>query len=205
MQRNKIDREINRLKELKADCYEQFALFSAARTEGKADRIVDTTSRIDVTAGQILDNTTRIEGTAAQIVDTTGRIEIQTGQIIDATARVEMGNAQLADTAARTEDNTRQNMYTAARIEVGNGLIADTTSRIEQATNHVHVLELKKVLEEWLGHPPGMTMKQDNMQELQHKGTGIWFLGGAQFKDWKETPGSLWIRGNSGTGKSVLR
>jgi hypothetical protein len=34
------------------------------------------------------------------------------------------------------------------------------------------------------------------MQELQHKGTGAWFLGGDQFKGWKDKPGSLWIRGN---------
>ncbi|KAJ7855171.1 ankyrin repeat-containing domain protein [Mycena olivaceomarginata] len=49
-----------------------------------------------------------------------------------------------------------------------------------------------------------MKKRQDNTQELQHKGTGSWFLDGNQFKGWKEKPGSLWIRGDSGTGKSVL-
>ncbi|KAJ7855182.1 hypothetical protein B0H14DRAFT_3449196 [Mycena olivaceomarginata] len=49
-----------------------------------------------------------------------------------------------------------------------------------------------------------MKKRQDDMQELQHEGTGGWFLDGDQFKGWKEKPGSLWIRGDSGTGKSVL-
>ncbi|KAJ7835377.1 hypothetical protein B0H14DRAFT_2324096, partial [Mycena olivaceomarginata] len=59
-------------------------------------------------------------------------------------------------------------------------------------------------LEKWLEHPPNMKRRQDDAQELQHEGTGAWFLGGDQYKIWKETPGSLWIRGDSGTGKSVL-
>jgi hypothetical protein len=41
-----------------------------------------------------------------------------------------------------------------------------------------------------------MKKRQDDMQELQHKGTGAWFLGSDQFKVWKETPGSLWIQGD---------
>ncbi|KAJ7855178.1 hypothetical protein B0H14DRAFT_2508084 [Mycena olivaceomarginata] len=49
-----------------------------------------------------------------------------------------------------------------------------------------------------------MKKRQDDTQELQHEGTGSWFLDSDQFKGWKEKPGSLWIRGDSGTGKSVL-
>ncbi|KAF7366710.1 HET-domain-containing protein [Mycena sanguinolenta] len=147
--RDKIDREIKRLNELKKDCYEQFALFSAARIEGKADRLLDTT--------------TRIENHAAEIMSTTSRTEMGT---------------------------------------VG---IADTTSRIEQTTDLLRVRALKNALEEWLEYPPNMKKRQDDTQELQHKGTGSWFLDSDQFKIWNERPGFLWIRGDSGTGKTVLR
>ncbi|KAF8208245.1 ankyrin repeat-containing domain protein [Mycena galopus ATCC 62051] len=174
--RDKIDREIKRLNDLKKDCYEQFTLFATARTEGKVDRITDTT--------------TRIEGHAIQILNTTTRIEV--------------GNIQLANTAAQTEDNTRQTAHATTRIEMGTRLIADMTCRIEDTTAQVHVLELKKKLEEWLEYPPNMKKRQDDTQELQHEGTGSWFLCGHQFNNWKMKAGYLWIRGDSGTGKSVL-
>ncbi|KAJ7855206.1 hypothetical protein B0H14DRAFT_743802 [Mycena olivaceomarginata] len=64
--RNKIDREIKRLHDLKKDCHEQFTLFSTARTEGKVDRIVDTTTRIESAAVQLADTTAQIEGSMAQ-------------------------------------------------------------------------------------------------------------------------------------------
>ncbi|KAJ7835381.1 ankyrin repeat-containing domain protein [Mycena olivaceomarginata] len=174
--RNKIDREIRRLSELKHDCHDQFTLFSATRTEGKVDRIADTTTQIQNTAVQITNTTTRIEAAAVQTAETTTRIEARTGQIRGTTARIENSTV----------------------------LITDTTSRIEHTTDQVQVLALQQKLEKWLEHPPNMKRRQDDTQELQHEGTGAWFLGGDQFKGWKDKPGSLWIRGDSGTGKSVL-
>ncbi|KAJ7279596.1 hypothetical protein C8J57DRAFT_1221250 [Mycena rebaudengoi] len=41
-------------------------------------------------------------------------------------------------------------------------------------------------------------------KKLHHEGTAIWFLDGDQLTEWIEKPGSLWIEGNSGTGKSVI-
>jgi len=49
-----------------------------------------------------------------------------------------------------------------------------------------------------------MAEKQHETQKLHHEGTGEWFLKGREFLDWKSKPGSLWIMGQSGTGKSVL-
>ncbi|KAJ7114768.1 ankyrin repeat-containing domain protein [Mycena epipterygia] len=63
---------------------------------------------------------------------------------------------------------------------------------------------LAEKLEKWLEYPPDMKKKQDDTQELHHAGTGSWFLDSQQFNEWKEKSGSLWIKGNSGTGKSVL-
>ncbi|KAJ7742354.1 hypothetical protein DFH07DRAFT_43908 [Mycena maculata] len=72
----------------------------------------------------------------------------------------------------------------------------------------IQMAQTKKDLEEklyqWLQSPPDMMSKQDEMQRLRHENTGSWFLTGPEFVGWKANPGSLWIRGNSGTGKSVL-
>ncbi|KAJ7872980.1 hypothetical protein B0H13DRAFT_2349210 [Mycena leptocephala] len=79
---------------------------------------------------------------------------------------------------------------------------------INQSFRHqehrVQVSGLEEKLEKWLQYPPDMKKKQDDTQELHHAGTGSWFLGSHQFNEWKDKSGLLWIKGNSGTSKSVL-
>ncbi|KAJ7112573.1 ankyrin repeat-containing domain protein [Mycena epipterygia] len=70
--------------------------------------------------------------------------------------------------------------------------------------NDVQISVLAKKLQEWLKFPSDMAEKQHAMQKLHHEGTGNWFLNGGQFHEWKKNPGSLWIEGQSGAGKSVL-
>ncbi|KAJ7114718.1 ankyrin repeat-containing domain protein [Mycena epipterygia] len=77
-------------------------------------------------------------------------------------------------------------------------------SRISHKVDDVQLLALEQKLEKWLQNPPDMKKKQDDTQELHHAGTGSWFLDSQQFNEWKKKSGSLWIKGNSGTGKSVL-
>ncbi|KAJ7162753.1 hypothetical protein C8R43DRAFT_306269 [Mycena crocata] len=59
-------------------------------------------------------------------------------------------------------------------------------------------------LEKWLGIPPDTKDRQQYLRSLQHKGTGRWLLRERRFANWMATPGPLWIKGISGTGKSVL-
>ncbi|KAJ7712760.1 hypothetical protein B0H16DRAFT_553484 [Mycena metata] len=64
---------------------------------------------------------------------------------------------------------------------------------------------LEQVLYKWLESPPTTKDRQHELQKLRHEVTGSWFLGDSQFIKWKTTASSLWIKGISGTGKSVLR
>ncbi|KAJ7282541.1 hypothetical protein C8J57DRAFT_46660 [Mycena rebaudengoi] len=64
---------------------------------------------------------------------------------------------------------------------------------------------LEEVLFKWLESPPDTKDKQYELRKLHHGATGHWLLGDVRFINWKATPGSLWIKGISGTGKSVLR
>ncbi|KAF7358498.1 HET-domain-containing protein [Mycena venus] len=68
----------------------------------------------------------------------------------------------------------------------------------------VHNDRLKEVLGKWLEFPPETKDRQYHLRSLHHKDTGHWLLHDCQFAKWKATPGSLWIKGISGTGKSVL-
>ncbi|KAJ7657033.1 ankyrin repeat-containing domain protein [Mycena rosella] len=77
-------------------------------------------------------------------------------------------------------------------------------SAIRKKVDEVQVLALGKKLQEWLQSPPDMGLKHHATQKLHHEGTGTWFLDGPEFTEWRENPGSLWIEGKSGAGKSVL-
>ncbi|KAJ7111250.1 ankyrin repeat-containing domain protein [Mycena epipterygia] len=92
--RDKIEAEIRRLKELTNECYTQFTLFSTARTEEKTVQIANSTGRIETSTVQIANSTAQIETSTVQIANSTGRIEI--------------GSVQIADTTTRIADNTAQ-------------------------------------------------------------------------------------------------
>ncbi|KAJ7260217.1 ankyrin repeat-containing domain protein [Mycena rebaudengoi] len=69
----------------------------------------------------------------------------------------------------------------------------------------VHVMAVADKLERWLRFPPDMQQKQHDTQKLRKElDTGRWFLECPAFIQWQDNPGSLWIQGDSGTGKSVL-
>ncbi|KAF7343445.1 Pfs domain-containing protein [Mycena venus] len=202
--RDKIDREIKRLKDLENDCFDEFQLFCAARTEGKIDQLGGATARIETGTNQIVVITSRIDAGTVQITDTTARIEIDVVQIADTADRIEDSTSQIADTTSRIDKGTIQIAETTARTEHTTVQTALATARIEHTTDQVQLSALRRKLEEWLQHPPDMKRRQDDTQEFQHEGTGSWFLDSQEFSEWKDKPGSLWIRGDSGTGKSVL-
>ncbi|KAJ7459017.1 ankyrin repeat-containing domain protein [Mycena latifolia] len=77
-------------------------------------------------------------------------------------------------------------------------------SVIRKKVDEVQVSGLATKLREWLQLPLDMGTKHGVTQKLDLKGTGSWFLDGVQFKEWKETSGSLWLEGQSGAGKTVL-
>ncbi|KAF7358063.1 HET-domain-containing protein [Mycena venus] len=91
----------------------------------------------------------------------------------------------------------RFNVNRGVDIQVGQ-------SKIGKKVDEVQILARANKLQQWLQSPPDMGAKHTAMQSLRHEGTGRWLLDGAQFSRWKENPGSLWIEGKSGAGKTVL-
>ncbi|KAJ6494996.1 ankyrin repeat-containing domain protein [Mycena vulgaris] len=67
-----------------------------------------------------------------------------------------------------------------------------------------HGSRLVEDLGKWLEFPPDTKDRQYHLRSLHHQATGRWLLRDGRFVRWKATPGSLWIKGISGTGKSVL-
>ncbi|KAJ7269747.1 ankyrin repeat-containing domain protein [Mycena rebaudengoi] len=77
-------------------------------------------------------------------------------------------------------------------------------NQMKGALDQVHNAVTVEKLEKWLCSPPDMKQKQHDTQALRQEGTGKWFLEGDKFVYWQDHPGSLWIQGSSGAGKSVL-
>ncbi|KAJ7637979.1 ankyrin repeat-containing domain protein [Mycena polygramma] len=98
--------------------------------------------------------------------------------------------------AARTEENTAQTQLLATRID-------ETAAKTEAKADQLITLAHKEELQRWF-QALDMREKQRATYALRHNDSGRWVLEGTKFTKWKEEPGCLWIRGNSGTGKSVL-
>ncbi|KAF7345186.1 Pfs domain-containing protein [Mycena sanguinolenta] len=88
----------------------------------------------------------------------------------------------------------------------GGGKGEGPTVNIDHSTNKIVNLGqgLKEILEKWLEFPPDTQDRQYYLQSLAHQDTGNWLLCHREFIRWKQNSGSLWIKGVSGTGKSVL-
>ncbi|KAJ7027628.1 hypothetical protein C8F04DRAFT_1189312, partial [Mycena alexandri] len=71
---------------------------------------------------------------------------------------------------------------------------------VQNMTNHI----LKEDLHKWLECPPDTKDRKHELKSLHHQATGGWLLRDDRFVRWKDTPSALWIKGISGTGKSVL-
>ncbi|KAF7344901.1 HET-domain-containing protein [Mycena venus] len=82
----------------------------------------------------------------------------------------------------------------------GEGPTVNYKINTENFTTNILIEDLGK----WLEFPPDTKDRQYHLRSLHHKATGRWLLHEDRFIKWKATPGSLWIKGISGTGKSVL-
>ncbi|KAJ7114736.1 ankyrin repeat-containing domain protein [Mycena epipterygia] len=154
---------------------------------------------------------------ATKYVDGTGRLEPDIAEYVKLLSRASaLTSAFDGHGVFKTGVNQKQwtDQFTALDGELnlfagrfaGNRItdVQIEQSRIGHKVDDVQLLALQQKLEKWLQNPPDMKKKQDDTQELHHAGTGSWFLDSQQFNEWKEKSGSLWIKGNSGTGKSVL-
>ncbi|KAJ7286590.1 hypothetical protein C8J57DRAFT_1664818 [Mycena rebaudengoi] len=186
-------------------------------------------ARLAKTAGDLHGTIMRME--ANNHADTAGRlkadIEEYIGLLQQASALMSNfdGQGRLRTTALQTEwaskfttldreldvFGARFNVNRLADMQIEQGVITHKKvddAQIERGVIHKKVDDgrtaiLKNRLENWL-QPSNMSDKQHETQKLHHKGTGIWLLDGRQLTEWIEKPGSLWIEGNSGTGKSVI-
>ncbi|KAJ6460847.1 hypothetical protein C8R47DRAFT_118153 [Mycena vitilis] len=147
--REKIEAEIENLKENRKDCCAQFQLLSLTRVEGHA-------------------------------------------------VRIETIGVHIEASTARTERHAVRIERTATKAE---GHAARTERKADQLITLVRQNEIRKWLQPL---DDSMREKQHATYALRHKNSGSWFLESIEFVSWKKQPGCLWIRGSSGTGKSVL-
>ncbi|KAF8499924.1 hypothetical protein JB92DRAFT_2677543, partial [Gautieria morchelliformis] len=64
--------------------------------------------------------------------------------------------------------------------------------------------ERREEIYKWLSAPEHLS-KHRNARKKRQETTGLWFVQGEQFEEWKESPRSfLWLHGIPGAGKTVL-
>ncbi|KAJ7638019.1 ankyrin repeat-containing domain protein [Mycena polygramma] len=154
--------------------------FKREKIEAEIKQLKD--NRKDCCAQFQLLSLTRVEGYAARTEGTTARTEGHAVRIQTTTARTEGHTIRIEATTARTEGHV---------------------ARTETNTAQLISLVREEKIRQWF-QALDMREKQRATHALRHNDTGSWFLEDTKFAKWKEQPGCLWLRGNSGTGKSVL-
>ncbi|KAF8500673.1 hypothetical protein JB92DRAFT_2742061 [Gautieria morchelliformis] len=67
-----------------------------------------------------------------------------------------------------------------------------------------HSVAKRREIYNWLS-APDYQLKHRNSYKEREELSGLWFLHGDRFQEWKRKPGScLWLQGKSGAGKTIL-
>ncbi|KAJ7445583.1 ankyrin repeat-containing domain protein [Mycena latifolia] len=184
--------------------------------------VKDTNEKRDVLLANIADLSRDLCGTVLRMeatnhVDLIGRlkadIEAYTGLLTKASAFMKDYNDHglMSHIAARNELGTKFAALTRELDSFGarfrsNRLVDLVINQgvIAVTVEDTNITVMAEKLEKWLDYPPDMKRKQSETLQLRKEGTGCWLLEGERFQQWQDNPGSLWIQGNSGAGKSVL-
>ncbi|KAI9465568.1 hypothetical protein BJY52DRAFT_1209520, partial [Lactarius psammicola] len=86
--------------------------------------------------------------------------------------------------------------------EVTHGVNNDVRA-IREATGTLSRGHARSDLRGWIS-PPNPSINHNLARDTHHNGTTTWFAQGNAFDEWKKNGSLLWIRGNPGSGKSVL-
>lgn len=109
---------------------------------------------------------------------------------------------QIHFTSKNIEDNTNQLLISNAEAETQQLQRDELRKQDEERREAMATRE--KILG-WLTHPDVGEIHNLVSKARKSTETGRWFLDGAVFQEFKETPRSvLWLHGDSGCGKSVL-
>ncbi|KAJ7207919.1 hypothetical protein GGX14DRAFT_543496 [Mycena pura] len=125
-------------------------------------------------------------------------------RVVEVGSQVERANEQIQERVVELDGHISQGNNQIENLHEGvSGLTQRLEDQMESLTNS-RVSEMKEKLNKWLKFPPSMVEKQHETQKFRHGATGSWFLDSRKFMEWTNNQGVLWLKGNSGTGKSVL-
>ncbi|KAI0274206.1 hypothetical protein BGY98DRAFT_1099124 [Russula aff. rugulosa BPL654] len=138
-----------------------------------------------------------------------------------------MGKTDMEDAFQRLDTLTKEeNMMTAARtFEVthdvnvnvkatqeltyhidnkeGTRNVDDSVKVANRAIDEMQRNQSRERLRAWLA-PPNPSINHNTAHGTQHDGTANWFFQSRTFDGWRTNGSLLWIRGNPGSGKSIL-
>ncbi|KAI0291194.1 hypothetical protein B0F90DRAFT_402570 [Multifurca ochricompacta] len=82
-------------------------------------------------------------------------------------------------------------------------IVDENVKVIKEATVKLGRNQSREKLRTWFS-PPNPSINHNIAQEAHHGDTATWFTQGRTFNEWKAHGSLLWIRGNPGSGKSIL-
>ncbi|KAI0286400.1 hypothetical protein BC826DRAFT_90964 [Russula brevipes] len=88
-------------------------------------------------------------------------------------------------------------------VEVVTRCVHDEMEAVKDVVDELTLCQLQEKLRKWLS-PPDPSSNHNVACGTQLDGTAKWFIEGKKFNEWKRNGSLMWIRGNPGSGKSIL-
>ncbi|KAJ7763140.1 hypothetical protein DFH07DRAFT_1018614 [Mycena maculata] len=153
---------------------------------GVQDRVDEVDGKLRVGIQQLGNQEQRLSGALLRVRDRVG----------DVGEEIRLANDRLQDSVSGVTGQLRDQEQALSGALLGfRDRIEEVGEDVERSVNQSLLSSLEEKLWKWLKFPPDMTEKQHEMQKLHHEGTGGWFLDGRKFREWKENPGILWMKG----------
>ncbi|KAI0270078.1 hypothetical protein BGY98DRAFT_1190151 [Russula aff. rugulosa BPL654] len=147
----------------------------------------------------------------AQHVDTKVTVIEEVVQQVDGNVRATQDNMiDIEELTHHVDDNVMEIQELTygvhADVEVikeGTRTIDDTVKVTKGVMDDLRRNQSRTELRRWLA-PPNPSINHNTAHDTQHNGTANWFIQGPTFDEWRTNGSLLWIRGNPGSGKSIL-
>ena len=95
-------------------------------------------------------------------------------------------------------------ILTSDKVSKNVDALHDTTQQVHQGVGALQMKENMNRITKWLS-APDPSINHNEASKRHHDGTGLWFVHGGAFKEWKkQTRSFLWLHGIPGCGKTVL-
>ncbi|KAI0291192.1 hypothetical protein B0F90DRAFT_402769 [Multifurca ochricompacta] len=192
------------------DALQRLDMLTQEETRIAVARNLEVTHEVDGNVKAIKETTREVDGNVKVIrevmqgVSSNTKVMKEVAYEMDGKVKAMNEVTQNVDRKAEVIKEVVQDVCKDTRvIKAVTHIVDDNVKVIKEATEKLNRNQSREKLRGWLS-PPNPSINHNIARETHHGGTATWFTEGGTFDEWKTNGSLLWIRGNPGSGKSIL-